>query len=115
MKADEMRNYILLAVATLVIGGGTISTVSAHHHLVHSGNMDSQCANILADPQGAAGGGAEYCRTRWDHAPLLPYPGYGHYGYGYGDPVAECAARFRSYNPATHTYIGYDGRPHHCP
>ncbi|CAM5764019.1 hypothetical protein LMIY3S_01006 [Labrys miyagiensis] len=68
---------------------------------------------------------------------------YGYYGYdGYddGDAVAagvaglavgailggalshrhyhaggSCAARFRSYNPATGTYLGYDGLRHPCP
>jgi hypothetical protein len=27
----------------------------------------------------------------------------------------DCAARFRSYNPQTGTYMGRDGRPHRCP
>lgn len=27
---------------------------------------------------------------------------------------AACEARFRSYNPATGTYIGFDGLPHRC-
>jgi len=38
-----------------------------------------------------------------------PGPAYG------GDPVAYCMQRFRSYNPATGTYMGYDGQPHPCP
>ncbi len=42
------------------------------------------------------------------------YSYYPHYRY-YGDDVASCAARFRTYNPATHLYFGYDGRWHHCP
>lgn len=29
--------------------------------------------------------------------------------------VAYCRSRFKSYNPATGTYLGYDGRHHHCP
>jgi len=31
------------------------------------------------------------------------------------DPVAYCAQRFRSYNPATGLYFGYDGQYHPCP
>ena len=31
------------------------------------------------------------------------------------DAVAYCAQRFRSYNPATGTYTGYDGLQHPCP
>ncbi|MBN8916808.1 MAG: BA14K family protein [Rhizobiales bacterium] len=34
---------------------------------------------------------------------------------GGGDGVAYCAQQFRSYNPATGTYTGYDGLQHPCP
>ncbi len=60
-----------------------------------------------------------------------PYYGYGPYAappppvyYGppapaYGPPVADaeayCMQRFRSYDPATGTYLGYDGVRHPCP
>jgi hypothetical protein len=50
-------------------------------------------------------------------------PGYSSYGYapgGYvesapGGDVAYCAQRFRSYDPASGTYLGYDGYRHPCP
>jgi hypothetical protein len=32
-----------------------------------------------------------------------------------GDAVAYCSQRFRSYDPATGTYLGYDGLRHPCP
>jgi len=32
-----------------------------------------------------------------------------------GDPTAYCLSRFKSYNPATGTYLGYDGLRHPCP
>lgn len=49
--------------------------------------------------------------------------GYGGPGYAYntapatgvGNAEASCAQRFRSYNPSTGTYTGYDGRQHRCP
>jgi BA14K-like protein len=46
--------------------------------------------------------------------------GYGDSGYGvYPNPqgggVTWCQAHFRSYNPATGTYLGNDGRHHSCP
>ncbi|MGB7254007.1 MAG: BA14K family protein, partial [Xanthobacteraceae bacterium] len=51
-------------------------------------------------------------------------PGYA-YGPGYavapapmlggGGGVAYCESRFRSYNPATGMYLGYDGQYHPCP
>ena len=55
---------------------------------------------------------------------------YGYYGYppGYygpvyavpapylgGDAVAYCGQRFRSYDPYSSTYLGYDGLRHPCP
>ena len=55
---------------------------------------------------------------------------YGYYGYppGYygpvyavpapylgGDAVAYCGQRFRSYDPYSGTYLGYDGLRHPCP
>ena len=42
-------------------------------------------------------------------------PGYT-YGYRVAeDAVAYCKQRFRSYNAATGTYLGYDGLRHSCP
>jgi hypothetical protein len=49
-------------------------------------------------------------------------PGYDVYDYAPGPAVTVggggvgwCEARFRSYNPATGMYLGYDGVYHHCP
>jgi len=53
-------------------------------------------------------------------------PGYYDYGPGYygpapaygpppGDEVAYCMNRFKSYDPASGTYLGYDGYRHPCP
>ena len=52
----------------------------------------------------------------YSYAPNYPAP----YDSGYGaapdgDSVAYCQQRFRSYNPATGTYLGYDGQTHPCP
>ena len=37
--------------------------------------------------------------------------------YGAADPSAEayCSQRYRSYDPASGTYLGYDGMRHPCP
>jgi hypothetical protein len=50
------------------------------------------------------------------------YPYYGDYYYGApivveggGGGDAYCAQRFKSYNPATGTYRGRDGKLHPCP
>jgi hypothetical protein len=46
-----------------------------------------------------------------------PYPAYGYYpAYpGGGGATAYCARRFRSYDPMSGTYLGYDGLRHPCP
>jgi BA14K-like protein len=54
-----------------------------------------------------------------------PY-GPGYYGPGYypppvaygpppGDAIAYCMQRFKSYDPNSGTYLGYDGARHPCP
>ena len=32
-----------------------------------------------------------------------------------GDSVAYCMQRYKSYDPASGTYLGYDGQRHPCP
>jgi hypothetical protein len=54
------------------------------------------------------------------YAPAYGYgPGYGGGGYVAvapgGDDVAYCMQRFRSYDPRSGTYLGYDGMRHPCP
>lgn len=36
------------------------------------------------------------------------------YGYPSGYPAGYCATRFRTFDPASHTYMGYDGHRHYC-
>jgi BA14K-like protein len=45
------------------------------------------------------------------------YPGYGDEGYAVtaGADPSYCAQRYRSYDPASGTYLGYDGLRHPCP
>jgi BA14K-like protein len=43
---------------------------------------------------------------------------YGYYDYGYYNTwpnVAWCERHYRSYDPASGTYLGYDGFRHACP
>ena len=42
-------------------------------------------------------------------------PSYTYESSGGGDDVAYCKQRFRSYDPASGTYMGYDGQRHPCP
>ena len=60
------------------------------------------------------------------YGPYYPYglayypygPGYPAAGPGYPAPaggVNECARRYKSYDPATGTFLGHDGARHPCP
>jgi len=72
---------------------------------------------------GAIIGGAFLGATQ----PYGYYRGSGYYGYGYdrgyvavspyadANEVAYCQQRFRSYDPASGTYLGFDGLRHSCP
>jgi hypothetical protein len=40
---------------------------------------------------------------------------YPYYYNNYNNGAAYCAQRFRSYDPASGTYLGFDGRRHSCP
>jgi hypothetical protein len=42
-------------------------------------------------------------------------PGYSSYGYAPGGADTYCAQRYRSYDPASGTFLGYDGLRHPCP
>ena len=78
---------------------------------------------------GAIIGGAIANSNRGYYAPgYAPAPSYyapapGYYApppaaYGApppGDAVGYCMSRFRSYNPNTGTYVGYDGMERPCP
>jgi hypothetical protein len=103
----------------------------------------SEAARARGDrPRRWAGGGGRYWRPGWGGG-YYPYYGYGlglgyglGYGYGYGYPYyggayyddapvvysgggggdeGYCAQRFKSYDPRSGTYLGYDGRRHPCP
>jgi len=75
---------------------------------------------------GAVVGGAIAATQPWNYgyygdyayAPGYYAPSYSYEyspGYGGGDASAYCAQRFRSYDPASGTYLGYDGERHPCP
>jgi hypothetical protein len=71
-----------------------------------------------AGPYGYYGYGPGYA-----YAPAYGYgygPGYGYapgdgQGYAGGGEVAYCQQRFRSYDPGSGTYLGFDGLRHSCP
>jgi MFS family permease len=72
-------------------------------------------AGIAGFAAGALLGGALAAQPRYYAAQLRYYyaepPPY----YIQRDAVAYCEARFRSYDPLSGTYLGYDGYRHPCP
>lgn len=53
--------------------------------------------------------GSTYYDTYYDEPSVAVVPDTG------GDSAAYCAQRYRSYDPASGTYLGYDGLRHPCP
>ena len=49
-----------------------------------------------------------YGDTYYEDAPVV-------YSGGGGGDAGYCAQRFKSYDPRSGTYLGYDGRRHPCP
>jgi hypothetical protein len=128
-----------VAAATLLAASSVacISPVSAQVARPQLGQGASAPANVLTEVQYRG------YRGRWRGGPG-PGPAIGlgiaagilagaaiasqpyYYGPGYypgyyppppppGDPVAYCMSRFKSYDPASGTYLGYDGLRHPCP
>ncbi len=56
------------------------------------------------------GGGPYYAAPAYEAD-----PGYYEEGGGGGGGVEYCMRRFRSYDPRSGTYMGYDGQRHPCP
>ena len=70
---------------------------------------------IAAAPYGYYGGpgyyyGPGYDEGYYDEGPVVAAPPAGG-----GDAVAYCMQTYRSYDPRSGTYLGYDGYRHPCP
>jgi hypothetical protein len=57
------------------------------------------------------GYGPGYYGPGYYSEPVVVAPGYA----GGGDSEAYCMQRFKSYDPGSGTYLGYDGQRHPCP
>jgi BA14K-like protein len=124
MTENHMRAKLLTSAAALALTACTVLATAGPasaapwgwHHGWHGGwGLGGLAAGVI--------GGAVAAAT----SPLWA-PGY--YGYGPAYPVYDytppapvvvgggglgwCEAHFRSYNPATGMYLGYDGLYHRC-
>ncbi len=89
-----------------------IQTVQYHHGGRHGRYYGGGGAGVAAGVIGGMMLGGMLAGPRYyDYAPGPSY-GPGYYG---GDAVSYCMRRFRSYDPRSGTYLGYDGFRHPCP
>ena len=138
-----MRKAIASMLAALTVvgslaGAGVSSAEARTRFIPHAGG--GHAFRGFAGHRGFYGRRG-FAGRGWGHRRYWggPYYGYGYDDYDDGGAVAagifglaagamlgsalshhhhyygSCAARFRTYNRATGTYIGNDGRPHHCP
>jgi len=97
---------------------GTIMPVRWRGHGWHDhGNGGAVAAGVIG---GMLLGGiiASQANRGYYGGPVYYGPPSGYYGppgyYGSPDWLAYCSSRYRSFDPASGTYMGYDGRRHYC-
>jgi hypothetical protein len=92
-------------------GGGGYRHHGGYHHRYRGGYSAGFATGLILG--GAATGPYyyDYYNEPDYYAGEPAYQG----GYDDGDAVAYCRSRFRSYDPASGTYLGYDGLRHPCP
>jgi BA14K-like protein len=103
-------------------GGVNVSVQSGGQWANGAGHLNLARGSGVWRGQGSAGA----CRGTWvaqresgmqaAEAQGMERPIYNFAPEGMGPPgAAACAARFRSYDPATGTFMGFDGMRHPCP
>jgi hypothetical protein len=114
-----MRIKIMAGVTALALAVSSVLAASPadarpwHHHWHHGGG--GAFGGFAA---GALLGGALASRPYY-YGPGYAYddgPDYAYEpAYTGGDAEAYCMSRFKSYDPGSGTYLGYDGDRHPCP
>jgi hypothetical protein len=110
---------ITMSLAALALGGGlTIGPAFAQHTGARSADDNgvpstqqsgqSTQAAQSGGPYDQSGGPYDQSSGVYNEAPGMGAPGD-------QSAVASCEARFRSYDPASGTYLGFDGMRHPCP
>ena len=80
------------------------------HH--HGGGGGAVAAGVIG---GLLLGGIIASQANRYDGPAYYYDGPpGYYGPDYDSWVNYCFSRYRSFDPRTGTYVGYDGRRHYC-
>ena len=100
-------------VAAGAIIGGAIAASRPWYGYGYNNYYDDDYAYSPGYSYGPSG----YNSYNYDYAPqAYSYaPGYSYSYSAGGNDDAYCSQRFRSYDPASGTYLGYDGLRHPCP
>jgi hypothetical protein len=105
-----MMVKITMSLAALAL---TVGTAFAQHTGARSSNDNGipatqQSGQSTQPSQSISSGPSDQSRQAYNEAPGMGAPGD-------QSAVASCEARFRSYDPASGTYLGFDGTRHPCP
>ena len=105
---DIVKTSALAAAAVATVLAVASPAMARPWHRHHHGHFGAGAA--LGFATGALIGGA-LARPYYDGGPYYAYqPAYRADG-----AVQYCMQRFKSYDPASGTYLGYDGDRHPCP
>jgi len=114
-----MKSKIAIVVVALGMAAFLAAPAEAQrrHHRGGGGWGGGAGVGFIA---GALLGGAIASQPRYGYGPGYYYaePGYAYAPgptYGPGNAVGYCMQRFKSYDPRSGTYLGYDGLRHPCP
>lgn len=139
-----MKMSRTLPAMALIAGSLAVATVPAAAAPLMIGAKPTVATSNVEQVQYRGHRGGWHGGPRYGHHGYgYGHRGYGHRGYGYGagaalgglaagaiiggaiansqaqaaqgDAVAYCSQRFKSYDPASGTYLGYDGNRHSCP
>jgi hypothetical protein len=106
-----MLRRLIITTATIIALSISFKPMEASAHW-HGGWGWGVGAGFLA---GALIGGALARPYYYAPSPYYYAPGYYYEGPEVDDAVGYCMRRFRSYDPRSGTYLGYDGYRHPCP
>jgi len=130
------RSITLAIAGTFILAAGTPSNANVARPLAAqvAASIDNPATQVRWRGGGWGWGGAGLAAGAVIGAGIAAsqpyYYGYGpyYYGPGYGGPtyyrpaappgddaVAYCMQRYRSYDPESGTFLGYDGLRHPCP
>jgi hypothetical protein len=138
--SNSMRRFIAgTALAAAIASFGTAATATPLAHTLALNNVVPATVETVQWRRGwgwgGVGAGIVAGAIIGGAIASSPYYGYGPYPYYYappppvvygpppaaygapvaGDAAAYCAQRYRSYDPASGTFLGYDGVRHPCP